>query len=299
MDNLRGIGFMVAAMALFAIEDAFIKGVSEKLPTGQILLFIGIGGGTVFALMCRARGIRLLSPVLLTRPLMLRNLSEIVGTLGFVTAITTIPLATASAILQAAPLFVTMGAALFYGEPVGWRRWSAIAVGFVGVLVIIRPGLAGFDPYSLFAVLGVAGLAGRDLASRAIPRETTSFQVATYGFFMAIPTALIMLAFDHDVAMPDPRHWLMIAGAITVGLMGYVAITTAARTGDASAVTTFRYTRLIFALAIGMIIFGERPDALTFLGAALIIGSGLFTLIRERRLARAQARSLAPRPGVG
>ncbi|MHA6325919.1 DMT family transporter [Roseivivax sp. CAU 1753] len=287
MDNLRGIALMVLAMAAFAIEDAFIKVVARDLPTGQILIVIGASGGAVFALMAWRRGITLLGPDLVLRPVLLRNLAEIVGTIGFVTAITTIPLSTASAIAQAMPLVITMGAALVFAEQVGWRRWSAILVGLTGVLVIIRPGVAGFDPNALWAVLAVFGLAARDLAARAVPRTIPHLQLAAYGFLSLIPTGLLLLPLAATpVAMPDPRLALLLSGAVLFGMLAYYAITSASRTGDISVVTPFRFSRMLFALIIGMAVFGERPDALTYLGALLILASGTYTFLRERRLGR-------------
>ncbi|WP_342708053.1 DMT family transporter [Citreimonas salinaria] len=285
--NLRGIGWMIMAMAAFALEDAFIKAASAiGMPTGQILIVIGIGGGAIFGALARRRGIALFTPVLLRPAVLTRNVTEVIGTLGFVTAITTIPLATASAILQATPLVITMGAALFFSEPVGWRRWTAIGAGFAGVLVIIRPGLDAFDPWSITAVIGVLGLAGRDLASRAVPVAISNLQVATYGFLTLIPTGLIMLAVTGGTVWPDTTGWLLLLGAIAVGTAGYYSITAASRTGEVAVVTPFRYTRLPFALLVGWVFFTEVPDALTYVGAALIIASGIYTFLRERRLAR-------------
>ncbi|SDY27617.1 Permease of the drug/metabolite transporter (DMT) superfamily [Citreimonas salinaria] len=275
------------AMAAFALEDAFIKAASAiGMPTGQILIVIGIGGGAIFGALARRRGIALFTPVLLRPAVLTRNVTEVIGTLGFVTAITTIPLATASAILQATPLVITMGAALFFSEPVGWRRWTAIGAGFAGVLVIIRPGLDAFDPWSITAVIGVLGLAGRDLASRAVPVAISNLQVATYGFLTLIPTGLIMLAVTGGTVWPDTTGWLLLLGAIAVGTAGYYSITAASRTGEVAVVTPFRYTRLPFALLVGWVFFTEVPDALTYVGAALIIASGIYTFLRERRLAR-------------
>lgn len=277
------------AMATFALEDALIKAASAiGLPTGQILIVIGLGGGAIFGALARRRGIALFTPVLLRPAVLARNVSEVIGTLGFVTAITMIPLATASAILQATPLVITMGAALIFAEPVGWRRWTAIGVGFVGVLVIIRPGMDAFDPWSITAVIGVLGLAGRDLASRAVPVAISNLQIATYGFLTLIPTGLILIAISGGVVWPDGTGWLLLLGAIAVGTAGYYSITAASRTGEVAVVTPFRYTRLPFALLVGWAFFAEVPDALTYVGAALIIASGIYTFLRERRLARAR-----------
>lgn len=300
MDNIRGITLMVLAMAGFAVEDAFIKAAAPEVPTGQILLTIGVLGGGAFALYVRSRGTRLISPVLLSRPVLLRNVAEIVGTIGFITAITKIPLATASAIAQSMPLVITAGAALIYKEQVGWRRWSAILAGLVGVLIIIRPGTAGFDPNALWAVLAVFGLAARDLAARAVPREIGHMQLAVYGALMLIPTGLILTPFTGAPVMPSTGSWVLLMGAAATGIFAYYAITSASRTGAVAVVTPFRYSRILFALVLGILLFDELPDAQTLLGATVIVGSGIYTLLRERRLARAaRAAAAHPAPAPG
>lgn len=289
MDNTRGAVLMVAAMLAFAIEDLFIKKLAEAgVPLGQLILYLGLGGALAFGIVVRARGETLLSPALLSRGVVLRNIGEIIGTLGFVAAITQTPISTASAIFQANPLAVTLGAALFLGAPVGWRRWTAIGVGFGGVLLIVRPGAADFDPQAIYAVIAVAGLALRDLATRTVPPEVTSMQLSAWGFTMLIPAGLFM--FWLTGAQPVDFagwQWGFMAAALACGLAGYYAIVAASRIGEIAFVTSFRYTRMLFALIIGAVFFGERPDLLTLLGAALIVASGLYTLLRERRLTRA------------
>ncbi|SLN42170.1 EamA-like transporter family protein [Roseivivax jejudonensis] len=287
MDNVRGITLMVLAMAGFAIEDAFIKAAADTLPIGQILLTIGIVGGGAFALFVRARGTRLLTRTLLHPAVIARNVAEIIGTIGFVTAITKIPLATASAIAQSMPLVITAGAALLFAEPVGWRRWCAILVGLAGVLVIIRPGTAGFDPDALWAVLAVFGLAARDLAARAVPATVGHMPLAAYGALMLIPTGLILIAAGDSPVPFGLREAGLLLGASVVGVGAYYAITSASRTGAVAVVTPFRYSRILFALFLGAALFGEWPDTVTLIGAAIIVASGLYTLLRERRLARA------------
>lgn len=301
-DNLRGMILMVAAMAGFALEDMFIKTVSAVLPTGQILAMLGLGGALIFAALATRRGDTVFSPLFFLRPVMLRNLAEVIGTMGFVTAIVLTPLSSASAILQATPLMVTFGAALFFREAVGWRRSLAIAIGFAGVLMIIRPGMEGFRPASLFAVLGVAGLATRDLATRAVPRSVSSMVLSTYAFAMLVPTGLILLAFSGGAHLPDAVSLAQLGGGLFVGVLAYYAIVAAMRVGEVAVVTPFRYTRLIFALVIGVLVFDEAPDFWTLGGATLIIGSGLYTLMRELRLGRrrhATANAFAPGDGGG
>lgn len=293
MNNFRGIALMIFAMAAFAVEDAFIKAAAPTIPVGQILLTLGIVGGGGFSIIAARRGVRVISSVLLTPAVIVRNLSEIAGTIGFVLAITLIPLATASAVAQAMPLVITLAAALIFGETVGWRRWTAIFVGLAGVLVILRPGMEGFDPNALWVLVTVFGLAARDLAARAVPARVSHMQLATYGLLTTIPAGLILLPFTGGLVMPDGRSALLLLGAVLVGGVAYYAITSAARTGEVAVVTPFRYSRIVFALIIGMAVFGEMPDALTLSGATLIVGSGIYTLLRERRLARERSRAEA------
>ncbi|SLN13838.1 Riboflavin transporter [Roseovarius gaetbuli] len=291
MENLRGSILMVLAMAGFALEDMFIKRLAVNLPVGQIVIFLGIGGAIIFAAITLSQGHRLLSRDVISRPVLLRNFGELIGTIGFVTAIALTPLSSASAILQATPLAVTLGAALFLGEAVGWRRWSAILVGFCGVLMVIRPGVQGFEPASLFAVQGVIGLAIRDLATRAVPRSISSMQLSTYAFATLVPAGLILLAISGTPAVPSAVDWRDFGFAMITGVAAYYAIVAAMRLGDVAVITPFRYSRLVFALIIGTTLFDERPDVWTLTGAAIIIASGLYTFLRERRVAR---RSVAP-----
>ena len=288
-ENRAGIVLMIAAMAGFALEDMFVKLAARDMPVGQILTTMGAVGAPVFALIARLQGARLLTPALWSRPVLLRNGGELVGTFGYISAVALTPLATASAILQALPLVVTMGAALFLGAQVGWRRWSAILAGFLGVLIVIRPGAGDFQPASLFAVLGVAGLAVRDLATRAVPRETSSMVLSAYGFAMTVPLGLAMLALGPAPVAVGAQGALWLAGALAMGLGGYWAIVEAMRLGEIAVVTPFRYSRLLFALILGVLVFGERPDRWTLAGAALIIASGLYTFTRERALSRRAA----------
>jgi len=291
MDNLRGTILMIVAMAFFAVEDMLIKLLSAQMPVGQILVALGFGGALIFAAISLARGERLFSTDLLAASVMLRNGGELIGTACFISALALIPLSTASAILQAMPLAVTLGAALFLREPVGWRRWSAIIIGFCGVLLILRPGFEGFEPAALLAVAAVAGLAMRDLATRAVPPAITSMQLSAYAFALIALPGVAMLAFGQGTAvMPGTSGLTGLGAALACGVLGYYAITVALRVSEISAIAPFRYTRLVFALALGLAVFDERPDAATLAGAALIIGSGLYTLLRERQLARRAAR---------
>ncbi|MDE2633202.1 MAG: DMT family transporter [Paracoccaceae bacterium] len=284
MENLRAIALMVLSMAGFAIEDMLIKYIALEMPTGQFLMLIGAGGALIFTLMAWRQGQAVLSADFLRPTIIIRNLGEVIGTLGFVTALVLTPLSSASAILQATPLAVTLGAALFLREAVGWRRWSAILIGFCGVVAVIRPGLEGFQPASLFAVLGVIGLATRDVATRATPATISSLVLSAHGFGMLVPAGAFLLWISGGAVAPDPQGYGLLFAALIIGVSAYYALTLSMRLGDVAVVTPFRYVRLVFALFIGVTVFHEQPDAWTLGGAAIIILSGLYTFFRERQL---------------
>jgi drug/metabolite transporter (DMT)-like permease len=294
IDNLRGSLWMVAAMAGFAVEDMFLKSVAASLPVGQILMIFGAGGMMGFALLAMRRGERILHPAILSPAILIRCLFEVAGRLFYTLAIALTPLSSASAILQATPLVVVMGAALVFGERVGWRRWAAIAVGFAGVLIILRPGLDGFTPLSLLAVLGMLGFAGRDLATRAAPPVLSNLQLGVFGFAMMVPTGALLLAVSGGAVLPSALAAGQLAAATGIGVLAYYALTSAMRIGEVSVVTPFRYTRLVFALILGATVFGERPDAATLLGSAVIVTSGIYTLLRSRRV-----QAMATKAGPG
>jgi len=288
--NLHGSLLMVLAMIGFALEDVLIKQLASELPMGQVIALIGCGGAVNFGVLARLRGQRLLSPALLTRPVLLRNLGEAIAAVTFVSAIVLTTLSSASAILQTTPLALTMGAALFLGEPVGWRRWTAIGVGLIGVMLIIQPGLAGFAPASLLAVITVAAIAMRDLSSRAIPADVSGLQLAAWAFATLIPAGLLLMAATGAAAvMPTAPDLLRLAGTFLFGGVGYYALVGATRMGEVAVVVPFRYSRLVFAMILGALVFGERPNALMLAGAALIVGAGVYTIWREARVRRLQA----------
>ncbi|OBY27037.1 DMT family transporter [Leisingera sp. JC1] len=294
MNNLHGILLVIASMAAFTLEDMFIKQLSGTLPVGQILICLGIGSGLVFAVMAKMQGHNLFAPRSWRLRPVLRAGTEAVSAMGFASALALVDISVVAAVFQATPLVITMGAALFLGEQVGWRRWLAICVGFAGVLLIIRPGLDSFEPAALLVVIAVLGVATRDLMTRVMDSAVPSTVVSFQAFLSVIPAGLLLLAFTPGEAqVMEQNEYLMMAGGVLFGVLGYYGIVTAMRVGDASAVTPFRYTRLLFSILAGVLVFGERPDALTLTGAALIIGSGLYTFVREQRLARRARREAA------
>lgn len=295
MENLRGSLLMVLAMACFSFEDTMIKSLSDQIPVGQLMLLIGLGGVIVFWALLARRGMPLWSRDLLLPIVMWRSFGEFIGALGFVAAIALTPISSATAILMAAPLATVLGAALFLGEPVGWRRWSAIAAGFIGVLLVVKPGTDGFQAESLLAVLGVAGLVLRDLLTNRVPKHIPSLQISAAAYLSACVSGIVMLLIWRDIpVVPEPGHWPALLGMIAAGAVGYMAIVTSTRIAELSVVMPLRYARLVFAMIVGVTFFNERPDALTLLGMAIIVASGLYSIWREAKLRRSAASLARP-----
>jgi len=282
-DNLRGAALMVAAMAAFAVEDMFLKAAAATLPVGVVLMLFGAGGALGFAVLVRGRSEPLWHPAMASRGVILRAVSEVTGRLGYTLAIVLTPLSSATAILQATPLVVVAGAAIFFGERVGWRRWSAVLVGFAGVLVILQPAPGSFVPASILAVIGMAGFAGRDLATRAAPRGLSNHQLGLCGFVVLVPTGAALWAWTGGAVPPDPRAFGFLAAGTVIGIAAYAGLTAAIRVGDVSVVTPFRYSRLLFGVGLGVVAFGESLSPATLLGSAMVLAAGLYSLARAGR----------------
>ena len=284
MDNLKGILFMILAMAGFACEDLFIKMLSENLPISEIIIILGFSGSIIFLIIGLLTKAPIFHQGLLTTPVIIRTLCELFGALFFVLAIALTPLSSASAIIQVMPLLVTIGAAIFFKEKVGWRRWTAVFVGFIGVLLILRPGFGSFMPASIFALLGATFLAGRDLATRAIEVKLPSVTISLYAFLAFGVSGIMLIPFSSEMLVPSSKDILFFAGASAFGVIAYYSIVIAARTGEMSVISPFRYSRLVFAMLLSIIVLSERPDMLTLLGAAIIVASGVYTFVRENIL---------------
>ncbi|MEI8700918.1 MULTISPECIES: DMT family transporter [unclassified Mesorhizobium] len=284
--NLRGALFMMVAMSGFTLNDAISKFSSESMNMAQVMLIRGAFASLFIGLLAWQRGALALPGSMLQPMVAVRVAGEAGATVSFLIALAHLPIANVSAVLQALPLAVTMGAALVFNEGVGWRRWLAIAVGFAGVLIIVRPGLEGFSIYSLLALACVACCAVRDLATTRIPQAVPTLLVST-------ATALAMTVLGAAL-LPPMGGWTPMTGKSTALLalaavlvvIGYQFIIMAMRVGDISFVAPFRYTALLWSILLGLFIFGDVPDLPMILGATVIVGSGLYTLYRERIVGR-------------
>ena len=288
MENLRGILFMLLAMAGFALEDLFIKLLSSHLPVSQILFILGFSGTAVFLVIALLTHAPILHRDLLNRPVIVRTLCELFAALFFTSAIALTPLSSVASILMTTPLMVTMGAAIFFGEKVGWRRWTAIMIGFFGVLLILRPGFDSFMPASLLAVIATIFLAVRDLATRTMQIDISTTTVSIYAFFAMGISGFFAMPFFSTMVTPSSTEIMYLISATCVGVIGYYAVVLATRNGDVSVISPFRYSRLVFAMLLSIIILSERPDLLTLSGASIIVISGIYTFTREGRLKQVQ-----------
>jgi len=280
---------MIASMAAFAIEDAFLKTVTKQLPVGQVLMMFGAAGLCVFALMARRAGASIFQTHVLTKNMLLRAVFEFFGRLFYVLAIALTPMSSATAILQSAPLFVVLGARIFLREKVDAKTWIAIFLGLFGVLIILRPSAADFSLLSLLALIGTLGFVGRDLFSRTAPSSLTKEVLGFYGFTTMMIAGACYAVWDGKPFVSLQVHqFLMLAAALLAGVFAYTALMTAMRTGSIGAVTPYRYSRLLFGISIGVIVFGEQLDAPMLLGCAIVIGAGLFIGWQNQRRQPAQ-----------
>ncbi len=292
-DNSRGALFMSICMAGFVLNDAMIKLVTQDISLFQAIFLRGILASLLIGGLAWWR--RQLFYRVAPRDrkmLVLRIVGELGGTICYLSALMHIPIANATAILQALPLAVTLGAAVFLKEPVGWRRYTAIGIGFAGVMIIVRPGAEGFDAFALLAVLAVLFVTLRDLATRQLPVQVPSLFVAFCTAVTIMIFGAVMLPFTEwrPVATANLVQLAVAAGSL---FFGYVFSVSSMRVGEVAFVSPFRYTILIWALILGVVIFGDMPDFWTLTGAAVIVATGIFTFYRERQMSRRLAMTAA------
>ncbi|MGL3605229.1 DMT family transporter [Rhizobium sp. G187] len=293
-DNSRGAMLMAVSMAGFTFNDALTKSVTGDLTIGQIMFIRGAFTTALVYVVARKLGAldhirNILQPLILCRIAF-----ETIAAISFLMALGQVPLANVSAILQSLPLAVTLGAALFLGEPVGWRRWGAIIVGFLGVMIIIQPGPEGFTVASVYVIFSVITAAGRDLVTRRIDRTVSSLTVTLFtAASISIAGLLITPLFG---GWQPVSAWTLgkLAIASVFLFAGYQAVIMAMRVGEISFIAPFRYTSLLWAVALGMLFFDEVPDIWMVIGATVVIGSGLYTFYRENKRKAALASKIDP-----
>ncbi len=295
-ENTRGALLMTLSMAAFTMNDTCFKLVGKTLPLGQVLFLRGVMASLFLLLLARFFGVRW--PNLSRKDTMLiavRSFAEVGAAFFFLTALMNMPLANLTALLQMLPLTVTLGSALFFREAVGWRRWGAIAVGFCGMLLIVKPGAEGFNLFSVYGLIAVAFVTLRDLTVRRISASVPSLFV-TIAASVSVTVFAGLLGVQEDWLAMSGREWALIVATAAFICVGYFLSVLVMRVGEVSHVAPFRYTGLVWALILGFVAFGDWPGNLTLIGAAIIVATGVFTMWREaqvrRRLRRIQAAGL-------
>ena len=285
-DNTKGALLMMLSMAAFTFNDTLVKSLGTDVPLFQMLFLRGALASVMIWGLAKSLGKLRWS---LSRQdwalVIVRTVAEIGAAYFFITALYHMPLANVTAILQILPLTVTLGGALFFGESVGWRRASAIAAGFCGMLLIVRPGPDGFDQYAIYAMVAVAFVTLRDLSTRKMSANVPSLTVtlvASLGVMIFAGVASL----GGDWVTLDGRQWMLLSGAALFILGGYLFSVLVMRVGEVSFIAPFRYSGLLWALILGFVVFGDWPDPITLTGAAIVVGAGVFTLLRGRKLSQ-------------
>lgn len=291
-ENTRGALLMVASMAGFSFNDLCIKAIGTAMPLSQVLLLRGLLATVLIYFLARYLRAFEWPPAKADRWLItLRSASEVAAAYFFLTALLHMPFANVTSILQTLPLTVTLGAALVFREPVGWRRMTAILVGFGGMMLIVRPGTDGFTIQSIYVLCAVLCVTIRDLAARRLSRDVKSLTVTFVGSaFVTVAAGLTSVATGDWVMLTQSHILLLLASALFV-IGGYICSVMVMRVGEVSFTAPFRYTAMLWALVLGYVFFGEWPEPLTFVGAGIIAITGIFTLYREARAKRRRTKA--------
>ena len=293
-ENMRGAGLMMLAMVGFTLNDTALKMLAGDAPLFQLLFIRGVLATAALAAMAHFMG--QLDFRMSRRDMKwvcLRAIGEASAAYFFLTALFHMPLANATAILQTLPLTVTLGAALFMGMPFGWRRGATILIGFIGVLLIVRPGTEGFNQYSVYALVAVLCVTLRDLSTRLVSQAVPSLTVT-------VTSAAGVMVFFGALQLPAPWEPMdlteigLLLAATTSIVGGYAFSVMVMRIGDISFIAPFRYTGLIWALILGWLVFGDWPHPLTLIGGGIVVASGIYMLYREAIVGRSHSpRNLA------
>jgi drug/metabolite transporter (DMT)-like permease len=296
-DNFKGIAAMLASSTGFIANDAIVKVVTSELPNSQIIFLRGLAATALMGLITSIKGGWRPPSVLLQPAMLLRLLAAGCSTLLVVATLRHLPLSTMNAVLQVGPLMVTAGAALLLRAHVGWRRWMASLVGFGGVLLIIKPGTAGFVPAAWMALACLFASSTRDLTTRFVDPTVPSILVT---FAASATTMLAGLALaPFEVWVPPSAQALSLI-LLTAGCLffAYYFGVVAMRTGEIPVVAPFRYTSVLLALVLGFAIWGHVPDIVSLAGMGLIVTAGLYLLLNERRQMRPRASTRSPAPAL-
>ena len=284
--NSKGILLMLISMAAFAVGDTFVKISGSFLSPSQIMFFLITGGLIIFTLIALSKGEKLRDRRAFSPILLIRYSAEMLGLVAMIMGLTKIPLSVVGTVTQASPILVAAGAVIFFKEVVSWRRWSSIIIGFFGVVLVIQPTGQSLDYVVIWPVVALVAFSVRDLVTRLTPSDIPSASIATFTMIAAFPFTVAWAFFTGQKFFPPGIEWAIVAGMIILGSIGYLLLITSLRIGDLSAIMPFRYSRIVFLLILGVLVFGERPTLSMLSGSALILISGLYIMWRERIVAQ-------------
>lgn len=267
-------------MAAFTINDALTKIVVSLYPVGEVMFARGfmtiVMIGVALAMLGQIGRI----PAAFGWPVALRSVFDAAASATFITALGHMGIAELSATVLASPLIMTMLAVILFSEPVGWRRWAAIVVGLIGTLLVVKPNPSALDVWSMLGLGAAFGAASRDLATLQINKAVPTLVVAIFSA-LALTTAGFLLGLNEAWVLFEPKYFLSLAVAAFFYSVGTYLLVLAFRSVEVSVVSPFRYSLLIWTVIAGYVVFGDFPDNWSLAGAALIVGSGLYTLHRE------------------
>ena len=280
-DNLRGILAILTASTAYVLHDAMAKLLSEELPISEVIIVRGVIG--TMMLIAGVFVLRATRPLaVLFEPMMMVRLIATGGaSLFIILALKNLPLPTVTTVLQATPLIVTAGAAWLYGDAVGWRRWAAVFTGFLGVVLIVKPG-GGLGDAAWLVLFALVCTTTRDLSTRGIPKNIPSVYVAAAGSVVSTMTGFLILPFDTAWIVPSPFAWTLMVASAAFVFVATTFMTVGLRTGEIAVVAPFRYVPVPLALLLGYWLWGDVLDWIAGFGIALVLGAGLYTLHRER-----------------
>ncbi len=280
--NSKGIILMLISMASFAVGDTFIKISGAFLSPAQIMFFLIAGGLIIFAIIAKFKGENLLDRRAFSPILLIRYCAEMVGLVAMIIGLTKIPLSVVGTVTQASPILVAAGAVIFFKEVISWRRWSSIFIGFIGVVLVIQPGGQNLDYAVIWAVVALVAFSIRDLVTRLTPPDIPSSSIATFTMIAAFPFTTAWVFLSGEKFFPPGMDWAVVSSMIILGSFGYLLLITSLRLGELSAIMPFRYSRIVFLLILGFLVFGERPTVSMLIGATLILISGVYIMWREK-----------------
>jgi drug/metabolite transporter (DMT)-like permease len=284
-DNMVGAAFMSGSMAGLAFNDAIIKFSASEMSIYQIIFIRGLFTVLLIGTFAWISGTFRNMPSRADQKLIAwRSLAEFGATVSFLSALLHMPLANITAILQILPLTISIAAAIFLGEYIGWRRTIAILIGLIGILIIVRPGTDGFNSYSILGLTAVGFATWRDLIVRQISNDVSSLLVSFItAVVITIAGGAIALILDEWSPVPNSEFALFALAAVFL-FGGYYASIAAMRVGKVAFVTPFRYTIMLWAILLGWLIWGDIPDYWTLIGTIIIIATGAYTVWRERKI---------------